>query len=273
MYSAGSIFKTPKRTQGRIVGTHQRLDRIARHIFGRRLKNVDFPTTKEILHFEGERGPDAIKKKSPGVDDPLHFIQPEQDDGKLIKIILDHQFNLRTALKKGNRERAAFEAAWLAHAVTDGLTPAHHFPWEEAIGELMSENDFFKVFGHPIKGIMHGHNAAETARNNWLYWGANGYMSKHVAFEYGVGLIVSTSTEKSLSPIIQPHELDNINLKAEFYKALDKIYRLDMYGRFRREGWNASLAFDTTEVLVPEIIRLIVIAWASAIPEDKDERH
>ena len=88
-----------------------------------------FPSIDEILNFEGIRGPDGLKRKSPGVDEPEHFIIPDKDDGVLIGYIRNHHWNLVRALRRKDRERAAFEAAWLAHAITDGLTPAHHYPF------------------------------------------------------------------------------------------------------------------------------------------------
>lgn len=267
MYSTTTIIKNSKYS-GKIVGTHQRIDRAARKLLGQRLKKGQFfPSIKEILAFEGTHGPDGLKRKSPGTDEPMHFIVPGEDDGELIKIILDHQYNLKKALKNDNHVRAAFEAAWMAHAIADGLTPAHHFPYNEAVDELMTEKEFVKFFGAPVKGIMHGRSLAETARNNWLYWGANGYMSKHIAFEYGIAITMAALPDRTLLPKLYPRDFKNIDLKWEFYHALARIHKLDMYTEFRHKGWNTELALETKEVLLPEVIRLITLAWASCIPE------
>lgn len=269
MYSTLAI-KTNSKKSGRIIGTHQKLDKIALKILRKHLpEDVDFPDIKMILNFEGMGGPDGLKRKSPGVDEPMHFILPDHDDGKLIKMIEDHQYNLKRALKKKDMVRAAFEAAWMAHAVTDGLTPAHHFPLVETQKELMTEKDFVKIFGIPIKGIMHGHSAPETLRNNWLYWGANGYMSKHVAFEYGVAITLNGLHSIHVTPKIEDSEFKNAELHKAFYNSLEKISALDMYTKFRQNGWNTELAFDTKNILLPEIIRAIVLTWASSIPEKK----
>lgn len=57
----------------------------------------------EILHFEGNNGPDGIKRKSPSQDEPWHFIDPTRaDDRELIDMILDHHHNLVDALRHGN---------------------------------------------------------------------------------------------------------------------------------------------------------------------------
>ena len=272
MYSTLALKKNSKKS-GRIIGTHQKIDRIALKIIKANLpKKAEFPEIKAILNFEGMGGPDGLKRKSPGVDEPMHFILPESDDGKLMVLIKDHQYNLRKALSKRNEVRAAFEAAWMAHAIVDGLTPAHHFPLEETQKELMTEKEFVKIFGIPVKGIMHGRSTAETLRNNWLYWGANGYMSKHVAFEYGVAITTNALPEKQIMPKLTKEELEKLDISKIFYSALEKVSELDMYTRFRQNGWTTELAFETKNILLPEIIKAVALSWLSSVPSLKGEK-
>ena len=279
MYSTVGLLKNAKHS-GELSGTHQRLDRAARVMF-RELapRGTYFPTTREILHFEGNRGPDGLKWKSPGADEPMHFILPDQDDGKLAKMIIDHQHNLRQALIDKNEVRAAYEAAWMAHAITDGLTPAHHFPYQEAVKELMTDKEYVKIFGHPVKGIMRGDNLAEATRNNWLYWGAEGYMTKHIAFEYGVALVATPMTNKALIPKLPREELERIvsggeiDILAEFYESLRKIDRLKMYDVFRKRGWNTRLARESKDILLPEIVKMITLGWLSSLPNNREEKE
>jgi len=227
-----------------------------------------FPSAKEILNFEGMNGPDGLKRKSPGVDEPEHFIQPGHDDGVLIGYIRDHHYNLVAALKRHDRERAAFEAAWMAHAITDGLTPAHHYPFRKVVDELMSDMDYKKLFGVQIKGIMRGHTLAEAARNNWLYWGAGGVMTKHIAFEYGVAYTISPLPLKRLMPKnITREDFAASNFEKVFYNALAKVDAMKMYDEFLDKGWNTELIVETREVLIPEIVRAITLAWGSAFLE------
>lgn len=266
MYSTVGLLKNAKKS-GQMTGTHQKLDRIAR----RQLIKIMpphgfFPGIEKILSFEGYRGPDGLKWKSPGVDEPMHFILPNHDDGKLMQMILDHQYNLHQALVKKDEVRAAFEAAWMAHAITDGLTPAHHFPYQEAISELMSDKEYIKIFGKPLKGFMRGDSMMETVRNNWLYLGPEGYMTKHIAFEYGVALVAASATEKALTAGVEFVKPKNIDLSQEFHKALQRIHNLDMYSRFRNTGWTGELAIETKEILLPEIIRMIALGWYSSLP-------
>lgn len=272
MYSTTTFLKNSKRS-GRLMGTHQKIDKMARRLLAKHLpKGTYFPSYQEIVRFEGNNGPDGLKNKSPGVDEPMHFILPSKDDGKLIKLIKNHQYNLRQALKKGDHTRASFEAAWLAHAVSDGLTPAHHFPLEQVASELMTEKEYVKLFGHKVKGIMHGRSLAETLRNNWLYWGGNGYMSKHIAFEFGIIITTAALPDRSLMPELTAKDFTNINLEKEFYRSLQRIAQLDMYTRFCQSGWTTDLAIETKEVLLPEIIRAVTLAWASALSPTKSTK-
>ncbi|MDR3298137.1 MAG: hypothetical protein LBT19_02085 [Candidatus Nomurabacteria bacterium] len=271
MYSSLGIIKNSRRS-GQLVGTHQKLDKAARQLLGKVIpKKTYFPPEADILYFEGSRGPDGIKRKSPGVDEPWHFIDPSKDDGKLIKCIVNHQFNLTQALKRDDAVRAAYEAAWMAHAITDGLTPAHHYPYDKVVGELMSDKDYKKLFGAEIKGIMRGKNLPQAMRNNWLYWGAGGVMTKHIAFEYGIAYTVATLPLKTIIPKLEKADAEDVDLKKEFYKTLEKINSLQMYEDFLQSGWTTQLVIETRQTLVPEIIRIVALAWASAVPKEIDK--
>ena len=270
MYASLGIIQNSKNSGGGLIGVHQKLDQAARWLLLRQNSSLlkHFPSAEEILYFEGSRGPDGIKRKSPGKDDPDYFIQPKADDGKLIQIILDRQYNLTQALIAKDEVRAAFEAAWLAHAITDGMTPAHHFPYRRAVDELMCGKDYKKLFGIKIKGIMRGETLLQAARNNWLYWGAGGIMTKHVAYEYGVAYLIAPIPHKRLVPKgVKRKDFRGKDLKEEFYASLKKVDDLHMYDRFLKEGWTPKQVAETRNILIPEIVRLIAIGWASSIEE------
>jgi hypothetical protein len=265
MYASLNIRKNSKMS-GKLVGTHQRFDKIAFRTLSRlKPRRAKFPAEKDILHFEGSNGPDGLKRKCPGLDEPNHFVDPENNDGELFAIISMHQKNLKTALKENNKTRAAFEAAWLSHAIVDGLTPAHHYPYIDEVEDLMAGKDFVKLFGTEIKGIMRGDTLIEFLKHNWLYWGAGGLMSKHVGYEYGAAIAIATSPARAISPKLTQKDLENINLKKEFYAALDRISKKKIYDRFLQQGWTTDLAWETQKFLAPEIIRMIVLAWGSAL--------
>ena len=267
MYATLDLIENANHS-GKLIGVHQKLDKAARQLLAKNLGRElgYFPGIKEILYFEGSRGPDGLKRKSPGVDDPDYFIDPKHDDGVLFTIIKNHQHNLAEAIKNQNKERAAFEAAWMAHAIVDGLTPAHHYPFRKVVEELMTDMDYKTLFGHEIKGIMRGENLTQAARNNWLYWGAGGVMTKHIAFEYGVAYIIAPVRLKRLMPKNIHHEdFRNIDIDKMFYSELKKITKLKMYSHFIENGWNTQLAVETREILIPEIVRAIALGWASSI--------
>lgn len=266
MYSTTTLAKNSKFT-GKIVGTHQLIDQSARKLMMKHLQPGQFfPTAKDILHFEGARGPDGLKRKSPDEDDPSHMF--DEDEGRqLIAQIMDHHYNLVQALRDRNEIRSAFEAAWLGHKLTDCLTPAHHFPLSEAKEELMTNKEFMKIFGEPIKGVMHGRSVPETVRNNWLYWGAGGYMSKHVAYEYGVAVIAATMRRGAMIPEVDAAEFHNVDPQAVIAASLKKIQAEKMYDAFRKDGWTTQLAFVTRHLLLPEIVHALALVWYSAVEQ------
>lgn len=265
-----SAVSTPKRSllTGRVSGTHQKLDQLARRTMTPFLKKDDFfPSSKEILHFEGRRGPDGLKLKSLGIDEPEHFINPDETHPALVEEIKNRYFNLKVAIATKNRARAAFEAAWLAHFITDGLTPAHYYPFHEAVDEMMGEKEFLKIFGKPVGGLMRGNSFREAAKNNWKYWGINGLMSRHVAFEVGVNLVVSTTPSSRMIPVISEKDLENFDLEREFYTFLNEITNLNLYGRFAKDGWTPKISQEVEKLLIPSILRLITLSWLSALKQ------
>ncbi|MEK7603111.1 MAG: hypothetical protein AAB459_02630, partial [Patescibacteria group bacterium] len=176
---------------GRLIGAHQKVDRVARRHLMRVLKDESvFPKVNKILQFEGKNGPDAIKRKSPAKDEPWHYTNPfDDEDTKLEELIWIHYDHLVTELKAGNQERIAFEAAWLAHAIVDGLTPAHHYPYEEKLIELRGGEGIESRTTYRKKLIMPGKTGSELIKNNWKMWGPRGLIMSHMMFEFGVAAI------------------------------------------------------------------------------------
>ena len=262
MYSGTTLTNK----SGAVFGAHQKIDRTARRYLTKVCDAKDFPDIKDILHFEGKNGPDGIKRKSPAIDEPWHFYNPfDETDTKLLEIIEDHFKELSHQLKKGSPERAAFDAAWLAHAITDGLTPAHHFPYEEKLqelrGESMASRDSIKN-----KLIIPGDTRTEKMKNNWAMWGKGGLMSMHSLFEAGVAFIIAPLSMKKA----RPSEGDlqaaiDIGLSEYFKRAAREIALLDMYDRFHESGWSTKLVRDVRNELAPTIIKTVIIAWYLAL--------
>lgn len=254
---------------GRIVGAHQKIDRVSR----RHLATITgdghlFPSIKNILHFEGKNGPDAIKRKSPSKDEPWHFFNPfDESDTKLTELIGEHYKSLVKQLKDGNRERASFEAAWLAHALVDGLTPAHHYPYEEKLSELRGESSGTRS-SFKKKVIMPGQNRREKFKNNWKYWGAKGLFTNHYMFEWGVAGIIKPLNFKDAIPTKEDMKtINRIGVVEWFRRTAKEIAVLDMYERYSKRGWTARLTVDVRQKLAPAIIKTVTLSWYLALKE------
>jgi hypothetical protein len=261
---AGSTFHTKS---GRIMGVHQRIDRVARrHIVNRVPRAIRFPLIKDILHFEGVNGPDGLKRKSPGKDEPWHFIDPyHEGPHDLLTMIDDHIHNLATALKNENYERSSYEAAWLAHAVTDGLTPAHHYPLEEKLEELRGEGMDTRNT-RKDKILMPGTNRRDQIRNNWEFWGAKGVMTTHLAFEFGVATAVAPLRfDEAVPTDAEFQAVEEKGYEETYKRILVEIADMNMYTEFARLGWTRHLANETKRTLVPLMIKAVVLAWYQAI--------
>lgn len=256
------------------MGVHQRIDRLARRSLTRRLpEGVNFPVIKDILHFEGLNGPDGIKRKSPSVDEPWHHINPDDPNDKgLISLINDHIHNLSVALTDDNMARASFEAAWLAHAVTDGLTPAHHDNLAEKIEELWGkahhERDSVRD-----KAMIRGVSHIDTLRKNWQYWGSGGIFTAHVMFEWGVATTLASvklsSSGANGNDVIR---LEKHGFEELFNESLRKVTSLKMYETFGEKGWTHELAQQTTQQLIPEIVKAVTLAWYQAVLQAEQSR-
>lgn len=263
MYS-GTTFR---KGSGSIVGVHQKIDRIARRHLKRYLNDeTTFPVIKDILHFEGNNGPDGIKRKSPSRDEPWHFIDPKKpNDRVLLDLIQDHVVNLSVALRDHNDERAAFEAAWLAHAVVDGLTPAHHYPLNDKIEELWGkphhERDSVKD-----KWLIKGKNRRDTVSKNWQYMGVGGIFTAHLGFEMGVASSIAPRSFKVAGPSADDiKEVQSKGFERVFLQSVHVIDSMKLYDEFGEHGWTRQLANKTVSLLVPEIIKTVCLAWCYAL--------
>lgn len=270
MYS-GTTLTTKS---GRVMGTHQKIDRIARkHLRRLEIKRDAFPATKNILKFEGKNGPDGIKRKSPAVNEPWHYFNPfDDDDTTLLQLIEEHYALLTKALAGKEQERASFEAAWLAHALVDGLTPAHHYPYEEKLTELRGGESIETRTSIKEKLVMPGENRREQVKNNWKMWGPKGLLSTHGMFEFGIAAITAPL---AFSESV-PHKSDIVRMQelgiGEYFKQTAReIAVLDMYKRFYEKGWTTKLSIDARQKLLPSIIKTVTLAWYCALQDSKQK--
>ncbi|MEX0748678.1 MAG: hypothetical protein WD467_03825 [Candidatus Saccharimonadales bacterium] len=226
-----------------------------------------FPPLDKIQHFEGYNGPDGIKVKAlHRHEDPSHFYDPTQESGPIVEHIDNHYHSLVKALKSGAVTRAAFESAWLAHAVVDGLTPAHHYPYEEELHVMYAagKQEFSK---RRHKVVIQGDNRRQAMRNNWQMWGSKGLLSTHLHFEAGVAAAVLTG---KFPEAINPMKLKQARLQGPlaFFKGeAAAIHRLKLYDKFYRTSWTIGLARLVRHQLAPAIIQTVAIEWILAAEE------
>lgn len=265
---AGTTFR---QKSGGIAGVHQKIDRVARHKLNKLIpESVNFPTAKQILKFEGKNGPDSVKYMFPAADKPWHFINPnDSSDDSLIVIIGNHIHNLALALKDQDSIKASFESAWLAHAVVDGLTPAHHYPLHDKIEELWGKPRH-EISGGKTSRVIKGFGPRDTIAKNWKYYGAGGVMTAHVMFELGVASAINTEkfnfVELSACDVAK---LQIDGFEAVYLNILKKVNDMDMYNRFCSVGWTRQLAFQARKKLIPLIIQAVMLAWYQAIIDAK----
>jgi len=264
MYSGSTLTKM----SGRVLGAHQKIDRVARRHLAKLIDDQPvFPAIRTILQFEGKNGPDAIKRKSPAKDEPWHYYSPfDDDDSQLIELISDHYKSLVKELRAKNKEKSAFEAAWLAHAIVDGLTPAHHYPYEEKLIELRGGEGLESRDSILHKLVIPGDTTRERVKNNWKMWGPKGLFTTHGLFEMGVATIIAPLAFGDAVP--GKHEIDQLkkNGITELFKnKAREIAVLGMFDVYIKKGWTPKLAWQVRHKLGPIIVQTVTLAWYGAL--------
>lgn len=249
-----------------VLHAHQMLDRAAH----RQLRQLPgelppFPAIRQILHFEGRNGPDASKLKRVTDAQPWHFVDPfNADDTDLARQIESHHDELAKALRTNDMVRSAFEAAWLAHALVDGLTPAHHYPYEQELERLRGQNRDTR------KGLLgrlyvQGDNLTQSLIKSFKLVGPKGLLTTHALFEGGSAAIILPLRFGGARPTPEDMALlQSQGITAVFNQLAREIADLNIYGRFYVSGWTPTLARDIRRQLAPRMIRAITLAWYSA---------
>lgn len=266
MYSGSTLKQL--RTLDTWLGAHQKLDRLARRQLTVLSKGNDmsFPTIKQILCFEGMDGPDGIKRKTPAKDEPWHYYDPyDPTDTQILDIIDNHFNNLVAALRAQNTTKASFEAAWLGHAVVDGLTPAHHYPYEEELTRLRGGEGIETRTTPKEKLLMHGDTVREKMRNNWQMWGDKGLLATHISFEIGVAVLILPLRWRSITidEQLQREVIDDGHLPV-FKRMAREIADLKLYDTFYNSGWTPRLASRVKKELAPRIVVTLSLLWFAA---------
>ncbi len=200
-----------------------------------------FARRRDILNFEGYGGPDGLKVKGNYSTD--HLWDPVNEIGHLPQWIAIHNDNLIASLRKRDYIEAGFHAGWMAHYITDSLTPAHHISY---------------------KLIAEEYADASKLTRRWKTWGSKGWKSSHVAFESGI------STATTFSPLRVKFDMALVDaIKAQGIEATIKteslkIAQLGLYEEFIAHGWTTKLAKAVRATVVPRIPQMIAAAWLAA---------
>jgi hypothetical protein len=262
-----SGFVTSRRAVS-LIGIHQKFDTAAYRMIEDYLAPGTFPALKQIIHFEGVNGPDGLKVKSPGEREPGHLYNPLKDEGPIPELIKGHYIRMVSAIKCSDTVRAAFEAAWMAHYICDGLTPAHHYPLEVQIAEhsTVLENEKTSFFKHKVVDPKRD-SPMQMLRKGWAIWGGKGLLSTHFNFEMGVATaLLGSRVMAKLDPakLAEARKLGPIL----FFKqeALD-IANLELYETFYEYGWNTQMARMVKQRLAPQTAHTIGVIWLLAYLE------
>ncbi len=249
---------------------HQKIDRTAyRHLQQFTQKECFFTQLRTILHFEGHNGPDATKlKNKANVEQPWHFTDPYDDsDTALHQLIQHHYDELVAALKDKDEVRAAFQSAWLAHALVDGLTPAHHYPYEKEL-ELLRGDSRHSRKGLVGRAYVKGLTPRDSFRRSYQLIGPKGLLTNHAMFEGGAYTIMRPMKLTRA----RPHQTDLVRVQQEgivsvFRKLAREVGTYDLYGRYALKGWTPKLVRDVRRELAPRMVLIVTLAWYAALVE------
>jgi hypothetical protein len=246
--------------------THQKIDRAAyKNLKGLLRPDDFFPSLKTILNFEGGEGPDGPNLKQTKGEQPWHFVDPFNAEDTQFHDQIRHHFNaLSNELAKGDGVRAGFESAWLAHALVDGLTPAHHYPYEKELAILRGEHRDTRT-GLLDRLYVQGETITASIQKSLKLVGPKGLLTTHTMFEAGSHFIMTPIGLRRARP--SPQEVDeflNEGAVAFFKKTAREIAELNLYGRFYTRGWTQKLARDLRREMAPRMVKIITLAWYAA---------
>jgi hypothetical protein len=222
---------------------------------------------EDILHFEGKRGPDSTRLKKGGNEPPWHFYEPGAKNDEFTAEVENHFSGLVESLKSNNSERANFEASWLAHALVDGLTPAHHFPYREALEDLYGK-DIMERETVRSHFVVKGDSYKETMKKSIKLVGPKGLLTTHSTFEAGAAMIIMPLTLTNIK--VTKEELGSISretLLACMDLHAQQIAEYKMYQRFYKAGWTPKLVRDVRLHLAPAMVKVVALAWYAAYKE------
>lgn len=253
-----------------VLHAHQKIDRVAhKHLKRLIADQTFFPNLSNIIHFEGRNGPDATKlKNQANVEQPWHFVDPFNiEDTDLHYEIMHHYNGLIAALKAVDEVRAAFEAAWLAHALVDGLTPAHHYPYEQQLEDLRGEDRRSRK-GLVGRAYVKGDTRRDSFKRSFQLIGPKGLLTTHAMFEGGVYSIMAPMKLTKAFPTLEDiAAIGEYGIVGYFQRLAREVAAHDIYVRFYSSGWTPKLTRDIRRELAPRMVMMVTLAWYAALAE------
>lgn len=252
-----------------IFHAHQKLDRVARRHLKLLVHGDDFPPIRKILHFEAGQGPDNVKLKRSHGDQPWHFVDPhDTEDTQLEEQIQHHYDGLVAALTAKDEVRAAFEAAWLAHALVDGLTPAHHYPYEKELEALRGGEHHHTRKGLTGRMYVKDDKLSRSIVKSFKLVGPRGLLTSHAMFEAGAySLIAPLSLNRGQPTDQETQQVISKGVLSTFRQMVQEVASYKLYERFVAQGWNQSISRDVRLELAPRMVKMITLAWYAASQE------
>lgn len=254
-----------------IFHAHQKLDRVAHRNLRHLLPSGSFfPSIRQILHFEGGQGPDGTRlKRHPEDVQPWHFVDPfDLNDTELSDQLNMHYRGLVRALRERDDVRAGFEAAWLAHALVDGLTPAHHYPYEAELARLRGGEARHSRKGLLGRAYVKSNTIRESILLSMKIVGPKGLLTTHAMFEAGAYAIIAPLRLSNAMPNqAELQRVAHVGVVTVFRDLAQEIAHMQLYYRFISGGWTRSLHRDIRERLAPRMVKMITLAWYCAAYE------
>jgi hypothetical protein len=152
--------------------------------------------------------------------------------------------------------------------IIDGLTPAHHQPFKE---QLKANDPRAEAEANSIlrRIFVPGTNFRDLFERNWQRLGPRGVGTNHILFEAGIDFIVMPIRPKSFPTVdITVEEIKKAksgHFLEMYWKSVKHVDSLQMFERYEKDSWTPDLADDVREKLIPEVIRMVILAWIAAI--------
>lgn len=252
-----------------VFHAHQKLDRVARRHLRQLTSDCYFPPIRQILRFEAGHGPDRVhlKREREG-GQPWHFVDPHDEADTSIDLEIQHHYRgLAAALAAKDEIRAAFEAAWLAHALVDGLTPAHHYPYELELEKLRGEGRDTRK-GLAGRAFVRGDSLSQSLMRSMKLVGPKGLLTTHAMFEAGAySLIAPLKLTRGRPNSRELEEVINDGVLATFRNLAREVAGFKIYERFYTRGWTQALSRDVRLELAPRMVKMVTLAWYAAAHE------